>query len=77
MPLLRTAFGEPTSPGLSGVIVAALRPKPASFIASAASYTTLFSVARRFSSERSYRSNSKFSPVTEESNTLKDSSRSS
>ncbi len=49
----RIRFGEPTSPAPSGVTVAAFSPKPCSRIAFAASYTTAFCVARRFSSERS------------------------
>ena len=49
MPRRRMAFGEPTSSAPSGVIVAALIPSPVSRIASAASWTTPFSVARRFS----------------------------
>src|ERR671916_252617 len=77
IPLRKMAFGEPTSSGASGVMVAALSPYPVSFIAAAASCTTWFSVARRFSSERSYLLNSRFNPVTEGSRTRKDSSRSS
>ena len=49
----RIRFGDPTSPELSGVIVAAFSPSPASRIARAASWTTSLSVARRFPSERS------------------------
>ena len=52
-------FGEPTSSLPSGVMVAALRPKPASRIACAASVTTPLEVARRCSSDRSKRSSSK------------------
>src|ERR687894_2283685 len=77
IPLRKIAFGEPTSSGASGVTVAALRPNPVSFVAAAASCTTLFSVALRFSSERSYLLNSRFNPLTEGSRTLKDSSKSS
>jgi len=33
----KIAFGEPTSPLISGVMVAALRPSPVRFIAAAAS----------------------------------------
>ncbi len=51
--LRRMALGEPTSPVVSGVIVAALRPSLARFIASAAWWTTALFVARRCSSERS------------------------
>ena len=47
-----------------GVIVAAFRPRPCSRIACAASWTTWFWVARRDSSERSKRGNSRSSPVT-------------
>ena len=60
----RMRFGEPTSPAPSGVTVAALRPKPCSRIAAAASCTTPFSVARRFSSERSKRGNASSTPMT-------------
>ena len=49
----RIRLGEPTSSLPSGVIVAALRPKPASRIARAASWTISLPVSRRFSSERS------------------------
>ena len=51
----RMRFGEPTSSLPSGVIVAALSPRPASRIALAASVTTSLEVARRCSSERSKR----------------------
>src|SRR3712207_5967768 len=74
---LKMAFGEPTSSGPSGVTVAALMPKPHSFIAAAASCTTLLSVARRFSSERSKRLNSMSRPVTPGSSTRSDSSSNS
>ena len=47
------AFGEPTSSFPSGVIVAALSPSLWRFIAAAASSTTTFRVARRFSSAKS------------------------
>ena len=50
----RIRFGEPTSlRAFSGVIVAAFSPRPRSRTAAAASETTAFWVARRFSSERS------------------------
>ena len=49
----RIRLGEPTSSLPSGVTVAALSPKPASRMASAASVTTALSVSRRLSSERS------------------------
>jgi len=51
----RIRFGEPTSPVVSGVTVAALSPSPWSRIARDASWTTPLSVARRFSSDRSNR----------------------
>src|SRR5262245_35081164 len=73
----RIAFGLPTSPMPSGVIVAAFRPKPWRASASAASRTTALRVARRLSSERSYRSKVIWSPVTAGSSTRSDSSRSS
>ena len=59
----RMRFGEPTSPRVSGVIVAAFRTRPASRIAAAASWTTSFCVARRFSSERSNRRSSSSMPI--------------
>ena len=46
-------FGLPTSSAPSGVTVAALMPKRASRIASAARATTSFEVLRRLSSDRS------------------------
>ncbi len=49
----RMALGEPTSFLVSGVMVAALRPRPVAAMARAASRTTAFWVARRFSSDRS------------------------
>src|SRR5437870_3167807 len=60
----RIRFGEPTSPRPSGVIVAAFRPSPCSRIAAAASWTTLFPVARRLSSDRSKRGKSSSRPIT-------------
>jgi hypothetical protein len=44
-------LGDPTSSRPSGVMVAAFRPKPAAFIAAAASVTTPLRVARRLSRE--------------------------
>ena len=49
----RMRFGLPTSSSPSGVIVAALMPKPDSAIARAPARTTSFCVLRRFSSDRS------------------------
>ena len=77
MPFLKTAFGEPTPPGVSGVTVAAFMPKPHPFIAAAASWTTALSVACRFSKDRSNRWNSTSTPVTDGSRTRSASSRSS
>ena len=76
MPLRRMAFGEPKVP-VSGVTVAAFMPKPDSFIAAAASFTTALFVLWRFSNDRSYRFSSRSRPVTEGSRTRRDSSRSS
>src|SRR5262245_21942269 len=73
----RIRFGEPTSSTPSGVIVAAFSPSPCSRIAAAASKTTLFSVVRRVASERSKRSSSTSSPITEGSRTRSASSSSS
>ena len=73
----RIRFGEPTSPAPSGVIVAAFSPIPTSRIAAAASWTTAFSVARRFSSERSKRGKSSSSPTTSGARTRSASSSSS
>ena len=52
-PSRRIRLGLPTSPVVSGVIVAALSPRPVSRMAAAASRTTALAVARRFSRERS------------------------
>src|SRR4051794_22608388 len=73
----RIRFGEPTSSALSGVTVAAFRPRPASRIAAAASCTTWLPVARRDSSERSKRGSSSSSPTTSGASTRSDSSSSS
>src|SRR5437764_3087350 len=73
----RIRFGEPTSPARSGVIVAPFRPSPCSRIAAAASWTTAFSVARRFSTERSKRGNSSSRPITSGARIRMDSSSSS
>ncbi len=62
-------FGLPTSSAPSGVIVAALIPNPVSAIRAAASSQTRFSVARRFSRERSNRTNSSSIPSTSGSRT--------
>ena len=51
-------LGLPTSSAPSGVIVAALIPRPVSSIMRAASSHTSFLVARRLASERSKRSTS-------------------
>ena len=51
-------LGEPTSSAPSGVIVAALSPKPDARMAFAAAWTTSFRVVRRFSRLRSKRSSS-------------------
>ena len=58
----RIRFGEPTSPRVSGVTVAAFSPRPCSRIAAAASCTTRFLVARRLSSERSKRGKLELEP---------------
>src|SRR5262245_28436431 len=73
----RILFGEPTSPAPSGVTVAAFSPRPASRISAAASCTTRFSVARRASSERSYRGSASSTPVTSGASTRTASSSSS
>src|SRR3954453_17180011 len=73
----RIRFGEPTSSALSGVTVAAFRPRPASRIAAAASCTTWLPVARRDSSERSKRGSSSARPITSGASTRSDSSSSS
>src|SRR5918994_960267 len=65
----RIRLGEPTSSLPSGVIVAALIPRPASRIAPAASVTQALPVSRRFSSERSWCSSSTRSPVSSASST--------
>ena len=70
-------LGEPTSSGPSGVIVAALRPSPASRMAAAASSTTWLDVARRFSRPRSKCVSPTGSPRTSLSSTRKDCSSSS
>ncbi len=77
IPSRMSRLGLPTSSAPSGVIVAALIPSPASTIAFAASSQTPFSVARRFSSERSKRSSSTSTPVTPGSITRSDCSSSS
>src|SRR5438067_4088857 len=73
----RMRFGDPTSPRPSGVTVAPFSPSPCSRIAAAASLTTRFSVARRFSSERSKRGNSSSTPITSGRRTRRASSSSS
>ena len=73
----RIRLGLPTSSAPSGVIVAAFRPRPVSLIRFAASVHTAFSVARRFSSERSKRSTSSSSRSTFVSSTRSDCSSSS
>src|SRR5438067_4790708 len=73
----RMRFGEPTSPRPSGVTVAPFSPSPCSRIAAAASLMTRFSVARRFSSERSKRGKSSSTPITSGRSKRRASSKSS
>ena len=73
----RIRFGEPTSSRVSGVIVAAFRPRPCSRIARAASLTTAFLVSRRFASERSKRGKESSIPITSGASVRSPSSRSS
>ena len=61
-PSRRMRFGLPTSPVVSGVIVAALSPRPVSRMAAAASWTTALAVARRFSRDRSKWTSSRSNP---------------
>src|SRR5438445_4546100 len=75
--LRRIAFGLPTSPAPSGVMVAAFRPYPCSRSAVAASRTTWFRVSRRRSSERSKSSRSTLKPMTSASSSRTASSSSS
>ena len=63
-PSRRIRLGLPTSPVVSGVIVAALSPRPAERIAAAASCTTPFAVRRRFSRDRSNRRSCRSTPNT-------------
>src|SRR4029079_7988740 len=65
----RIRLGEPTSSLPSGVTVAALIPKPASRIATAASETPALSVSRRCSSERSWWTSVSCAPQTSGSST--------
>src|SRR5205085_3031104 len=73
----RMAFGEPTSPLVSGVMVAALRPRPEATMAAAASRTTALCVARRLASDRSNGTNSVGTRVTSGDSTRRLSSSSS
>src|SRR5450759_153579 len=75
--LRRMAFGLPTSPLPSGVMVAALIPNPSSRSASAASMTPSLRVLRRSSRERSKLRFSISSPITPGSSKRSASRRSS
>jgi len=73
----RMALGEPTSPWPSGVMVAAFSPNPLAAMAAAASRTTAFWVARRFSSDRLKCANSTGTRVTSGASTRRLSASSS
>ena len=76
-PSRRMRLGLPTSPVVSGVMVAAFSPRPVSRMAAAASRTTSLAVARRFPRDRSNRSSSRSNPRTPGSSTRSASSSSS
>ena len=73
----RMALGEPTSPLVSGVMVAALSPRPVMTMAAAASRTLALRLARRASSDRSKCTNSVGTRVTSGASTRKPSSSNS
>src|SRR4051812_21618437 len=73
----RIRFGEPTSSEPSGVMVAALMPNPAAFMARAASETQAFDVERRCSSDRSWRSRTSSTDSSAGSSTRRAASSSS
>ena len=76
-PSRRMRLGLPTSPVVSGVMVAAFSPRPVSRMAAAAWRTTSLAVTRRFPSERSNRSSSRSNPSTPGSKTRSASSSNS
>src|SRR5918996_6056238 len=73
----RIRFGLPTSSFPSGVMVAALRPRPCSRIVRAASKTTRFPVSRLEARERSKRGSSSSKPTASGARTLTASSNNS